>query len=46
MKVTKANLQALRLLRAFSKIESEDKRKAVLEHVEAEAEPEKNAKKE
>ncbi|TWB89448.1 hypothetical protein FBZ93_116167 [Bradyrhizobium macuxiense] len=45
MKTMLRNLQALRLLRAFSKIDDEYKRKAVLEHVEAEAEPEKNPKK-
>ncbi|MES5488392.1 hypothetical protein QMZ05_37100 [Bradyrhizobium sp. INPA03-11B] len=44
MKVTQRELQALRLLRAFSKIEDEDKRKAILKHVEAEAESEKDPK--
>ncbi|WP_160331082.1 hypothetical protein [Bradyrhizobium macuxiense] len=37
MKATLGEFQALRLLGAFSKIDDEDKRKAVLEHVEAEA---------
>ncbi|TWB89445.1 hypothetical protein FBZ93_116164 [Bradyrhizobium macuxiense] len=45
MKATQGELQALRLLRAFSKIDDEDKRKAVLEHVEAEAVSSKNPKK-
>lgn len=39
MKTTLRKLQALRSLRAFSKIDNEDTRKAALEHVEAEAEP-------
>ncbi|MES5486085.1 hypothetical protein QMZ05_25305 [Bradyrhizobium sp. INPA03-11B] len=45
MKATQRELQALRLFRAFSKIDDEYKRKAVLEQVEAEAESEKNPKK-
>ncbi|WP_426442560.1 hypothetical protein [Bradyrhizobium genosp. P] len=41
MKSTLEELQALRLVRAFCKIKDPDKRKEVLDYVEAQARPEK-----